>query len=60
MVELQVTFEQRKWIFQYCWTSKNLTEERRLWRNEFVTPSPTSVTITSLRDKFEADGDMKI
>jgi hypothetical protein len=61
MAELQLTFEQCKWTFKCYWKIKNLTEERRLWRNEFVTSPPIRVKKkASLRDKVEADEDMKI
>jgi hypothetical protein len=35
---------------------ENGTEVQRRWRNEFGTPPPTQVTVTKIRDKFEADG----
>jgi hypothetical protein len=55
MAELKLTFKQRKWVLKCHGKTKNLTEERRLWRNKFVTPPPTRVKIASVRDKFEAN-----
>jgi hypothetical protein len=56
MVLINLTFEQRKWILKCYWKAKNVTEVQRRWRNEIVIPPQTRVTVTKMRDKFEAGG----
>jgi hypothetical protein len=53
---LQLTSEQRKWILECYWKTKNVAEVHRCWRNEYGPPPPTQVIITRLRVRFLTDG----
>jgi hypothetical protein len=57
MALVNLTFEQRTWIRKWYSKTKNVTEVLTRCRNEFETPPPTTrVTVTNIRDEFEADG----
>ena len=43
-------------VTEVLWESGECFEVQRRWRVQFSTPPPTSVAITSTRDKYEVDG----
>jgi hypothetical protein len=46
-----------KWLsFKQYWKFENVCEVQREWQIEFVTESPTRLTIAHIHDKFEANG----
>ncbi|XP_036359276.1 uncharacterized protein LOC118763655 [Octopus sinensis] len=52
----RLDFEERKFILKCYWKYENAVEVQRQFRREFNKEPPTRVTITRIRDKFEADG----
>ena len=52
----RLNFEERKFILKYYWKYENVVEVQRQSRGEFHNEPPTRITITRIRDKFEADG----
>ena len=53
---VKLSFDELKWLLSCYWKKENVVEVQRRWRVEFGTPPATRVTITRIRDKFEADG----
>ena len=49
-------FEERKFVLNCYWKSENAVEVKRQFKKEFNKEPPRRVTITRIRDKFEADG----
>ena len=57
---VKLSFDERQWLLKCYWKVEIVVEVQRRWRVEFGTPpSPTRVTITRIRDKFEVDGWMQ-
>ena len=56
MAEGRLSFEKRKFILKCYWKYENTVEVQRQFRMEFGTDPPMRLTITRIRDKFEADG----
>lgn len=56
IMEARLSFEQRKFILKCYWKCENAVEVQRQFRREFRRDPPTRLTITRIRDKFEADG----
>ena len=52
----RLDFEERKFILKCYWKYENAVEVQRQFRREFNKEPPTRITITRIRDKFEADG----
>ena len=52
----RLDFEEMKIILKCYWKYENAVEVQRQFRREFNKEPPTRVTITRIRDKFEADG----
>ena len=52
----RLDFEERKFNLKCYWKYENAVEVQRQFRREFNKEPPTRVTITRIRDKFEADG----
>ena len=52
----RLEFEERKFILKCYWKYENTVEVQRQFKREFNKEPPTRVTITRIRDKFEADG----
>ena len=53
---MTLSFDEGKWLLKCCWKVENVVEVQRRRRIEFGTASPTRVTITRIRDRFEVDG----
>jgi transposase len=56
MADLRLNSEKRKFVLKCYWKCENVVEVQRQFRREFQTDPPTRLTITRIRDKFEADG----
>ncbi|GFW19769.1 hypothetical protein TNCV_3560731 [Trichonephila clavipes] len=54
MVQILLTFKQRKCILKWYWEFKNISEVK-----QYGTEPPTRLSIACLRDKFEIDGTTK-
>lgn len=52
----RLSFEQRNIILKWYWNFENVCSVKRQWWHEFVTGSPTRLTIVFIRDKSEIDG----
>ena len=52
-------FDERKWLLKCYWKEENVVEVQRSWMVEFGTQTPTRVTVTRIRDKFEVYGTMQ-
>ncbi|CAM1299642.1 Uncharacterised protein r2_g956 [Pycnogonum litorale] len=52
----RLNFEERKFILKCYWKYENAVEVQRQFRTEFQREPPTRVTISRIKDKFEADG----
>ena len=50
---VKLSFDERNWLLKCYWKVENAVEVHS-WRVEFGTP--TRVTITRIRDKFEIEG----
>ncbi|MEN2497877.1 MAG: hypothetical protein MHMPM18_002211, partial [Marteilia pararefringens] len=55
----RLDLEERKFILKSYWKYENAVEVQRQFRREFNKEPPTRVTITLIRDKFEADGSVQ-
>lgn len=55
-MEDRLNFEKRKFILKSYWKCENAVQVQREFRNKFQTDPPTRLTISRIRDKFEADG----
>ncbi|CAI9738053.1 Hypothetical predicted protein [Octopus vulgaris] len=56
MMADKLSFEQRKFTLKCYWKCENVVEVQREFRREFQANPPTRLTVTRIRDKFEADG----
>ena len=50
---VRFSFDERKWLPKLLLESGDAVNIERCWRVEFGTPTPTTLTITRIRDWFD-------
>ncbi|CAI9735645.1 Hypothetical predicted protein [Octopus vulgaris] len=53
MIEVRLSFKERKTILKWCFEFENAIKVQRQWRHEFETEPRTHLAISQIREKFE-------